>query len=535
MKLYGKSQMPINSIIRILLLLIISGTVNVSCADTQSVLELTVIDAATGGKAIVRIRLRDESGKDYVPDGAVVVPIGADKWFVSEGFTRLKVSPGTINLRAERGTEYHPIMVNITAAPDNTTHHTVKMKRWVNMKELGYVSSENHVHIALDKVAAMAAAEDLNFATILSWWNSPRIKFPKDSQWIQDLKFANVTVPTAVFCGEKEDAWGAVYVIGLRSTVEFEGGSKRSNLEFVKRARRQKALICYQGGWSRQVLIDALAGYVDVVNVCNNNFHRHKFQPRKNYSNLLNIEGFQDYPNTPEGMMQMNTDTYYRLLNCGLKLAAGAGSAIGAKSTPIGYNRAYVRAGENPSMADFLKAWGEGKNFVTNGPMLFLKTSDGNRPGDTIELNDDGKEITFTAEAISQQPLETLEIIMNGQVIPATTNIELSPTKAKISVKLKLKRSAWIVARCTEKDMLLPDEQLEKYRHGSGLFKRDPCRLRFAHTSPIYITVNGRRTKVDKSIKEANKMLDAFRKFAQSQAAEQYLKEILDAIPDRIE
>ena len=35
-------------------------------------------------------------------------------------------------------------------------------------------------------------------------------------------------------------------------------------------------------------------------------------------------------PNTPEGMMRMNTDTYYRLLNCGLRLAAGAGSATGA-------------------------------------------------------------------------------------------------------------------------------------------------------------------------------------------------------------
>jgi len=529
--------MKMRYIIEILLLLIISGMVNVSCADTQSVLELTVIDAATGSKVPARIRLRDESGKDYVPDGGVVVPINADKWFVSEGFTLLKVLPGTINIRAERGTEYHPIMVNITIPSDKTTRHTVKMKRWVNMKELGYFSSENHVHVALDKVAAMAAAEDLNFATILSWWHSPRIKFPKDAQWAQDLKFGGVTVPTAVFCGEKEDGWGAVYVIGLRSAVEFEGGSKRSNLEFVKRARRQKALICYQGGWSRHVLVDALAGYVDVVNVCNNNFHRHKYQPRKHYSNLLNVEGFPDYPNTPEGMMQMNTDTYYRLLNCGMKLAAGAGSAIGpqTKSTPIGYDRAYVRAGENPSMTDFLEAWGEGKNFVTNGPMLFLKTSDGNRPGDTIELNDDGKEITFTAETISQQPLETLEIVMNGEVIAATTNIEPSPTKAEMSVKIKLKQSAWIAARCTERDMLLNDEQLEKYRHGSGLFKREPCRLRFAHTSPIYVTVNGRGVKVDKSVKEANKMLEAFRKFAQSEASQQYLKEILDVIPARIE
>ena len=73
-------------------------------------------------------------------------------------------------------------------------------------------------------------------------------------------------------------------------------------------------------------MIDALLGYVDVVNVCNNNFHRHKYQPRKRYSNLLNVDGFPEYPNTPKGMIQMNCETYYRLLNCGLRLAAGAGA-----------------------------------------------------------------------------------------------------------------------------------------------------------------------------------------------------------------
>jgi len=505
----------------------------VSANDT-ALLEISVIDASSGETVPARLRIRDHAGKDYIPTGRLEVPIANDRWFVTDGFEKNTFSPGTVTLRAERGLEYRPVKQKIAIASGQIKKHQIKLQRWIDMRKRGYVSSENHVHLGIEQAAAMAAAEDLDFATLLSWWHSPKIQFPQDSQWVQKIKFAGITVPTAVFCGEKEDSWGAVYATGLRSPVEFKGGPVRSNLEFIKSARRKNGLICYQGGWSREVLIDALAGLVDVVNVCNNNFHRHKFQPRRQYSNLLEVDGFPEYPETPEGMMQMNTDTYYRLLNCGLKLAAGAGSAIGAKSTPIGYNRAYVRAGKNPDMTQFLQAWSKGRNFVTNGPMIFLSTGKGHRPGDSIDLLSCGDKITFNVEAVSEQPLCSLEIIANGGVV-ASAKLDTNQKNVKISHTLDIKQGAWVAARCTEQDLFLSDDELEKYRQGSGFYRREPCRLRFAHTSPIYVTVKGRGARVDKSIKEANKMLEAFRKFARKEASQEYLKEILDAIPERIE
>jgi len=517
-------------------LFIILGVINISAAlaEGESVLELTVIDASIGKKVPVRLLIRDHSGKDHIPNGAVVVLIAEDKWFVADGCVRLEVPAGSVLIRAERGLEYRPVKQKITIASGEVKKHQIKLQRWINMRKRGYVSSENHVHLGIEQAAAMAAAENLDFATVLSWWHSPKIQFPQDSQWVQKIKFAGITVPTAVFCGEKEDSWGAVYVTGLRSAVEFKGGQVRSNLEFIRSARKKNGLICYQGGWSREVLIDALAGYVDVVNVCNNNFHRHKFQPRKGYSNLLDVDGFPEYPETPEGMMKMNTDTYYRLLNCGLRLAAGAGSAIGAKRTPIGYNRAYVRAPKDPNMSQFLGAWRKGQNFVTNGPMIFLTSDKGHSPGDTIDLPSCPDKVIFKVEAFSEQPLRTLEIIANGRVV-ASAKLDTNQRKAKISHTLDIKEGTWIAARCTEEDLFLSDDELEKYRQGSGFYRREPCRLRFAHTSPIYVTVNGRGAKVAASIKEANKMLEAFRKFARKEASQEYLKEILDAIPARLE
>src|SRR5690606_17918576 len=128
------------------------------------------------------------------------------------------------------------------------------------------------------------------------------------------------------------------------------------------------------------------------------------------YSNPLNVEGFPNYPETPEGMMNMSLEWYYRLLNCGLRLAAGAESATGAKSTPVGSNRAYVRAGENPTYQQFLEAWKAGRNFVTCGPMLFM-TVNGREPGETIALDAPG-EVTVEVEALADQPLTHLEVVV---------------------------------------------------------------------------------------------------------------------------
>ena len=43
-----------------------------------------------------------------------------------------------------------------------------------------------------------------------------------------------------------------------------------------------------------------------VVNVCNNNFHLHRFQPRGRYSNLLKVPDFPKYVDTPEGLRMLD-------------------------------------------------------------------------------------------------------------------------------------------------------------------------------------------------------------------------------------
>jgi len=383
--------------------------------------------------------------------------------------------------------------------------------------------------VPANSLVAMLAAEDLDFGTSLSWWNGPQINISGDC--IRNLTCGNETIPCSLCDAEVEHSWGAVYLVGLQTPINIPSSSQRWNLPFVRTAHEQGALVCYQAGWSREVLIDALLGYVDVVNVCNNNFHRHKYQPRQRYSNLLNVSGFPVYPDTQQGMLDMNCETYYRLLNCGLRLAAGAGSATGAKSTPMGYNRAYVRTESNPVLSGFLEAWRQGRNFVTNGPMIFLQANRNQRPGDTIDLPHKGGKVVFEVTAQSEQPLRSLEIVANGKVV-AQASIGAKECVAKLDVLLSIDTGMWVAARCTEEDELLSDEQLSHYRKSGS---EEPCRLRYAHTSPIYIMVDGKRTCVPSSLRQAQAMLEAFEGFASKTASKEHLDEVLEALPQQIQ
>lgn len=496
-------------------------------------LEIHTVD--TDGRPLpCRMLVRPESKPCLVPGEAVELKVGPDRWFMSSGLSSLEVPAGRAQLRVERGLEYTRSKRTIQASREKAVQRVV-LERWIDMKRRGYRCGENHLHVASKPLVPMLAAEGLDFGTSLQWWNTPRYPVAPGQGHVRRLAFAGREIPASVYDAEVEHPWGAVYIVNLPAPLTLAGDPARPNLEFVEHASESGALVCYQGGWSREVAVDALLGFVDVVNVCNNNFHMHRFQPRSRYSNLLNVPGFPVYPDTPEGMMRMNTDTYYRLLNWGLRLAAGAGSATGAKEVPVGYNRAYVRCGADASIEAFYRAWAAGRNFVTNGPMLFLETADGHRPGDTVDLPTGGKRLRVKISAVADQPLTSLELVFNGTVtsfpIPPDPQAEAPKISKRMDVEtdVEITRGAWIAARCTVRDDWLNDEELAAYTNDRVRLPQLPSRLRFAHTSPIYITVDGKGAAVRESIEEGLRMLDAFDRFARKQAGPKYRQTILDA------
>lgn len=512
-------------IITTLLLVYLPGR---QSSSELATLKLQIFDQSTGRPIPARVLLKKANGKSYYPPDAVQLKIATEVWFMSPGYSQIDVPAGKITFRIERGKEYERIKGELNLSAKQVRDTTIFLRRWIDMKQRGYMSGENHLHRSPEDIAALCAAEDLNYGTVLQWWRGQGFEVKDSQENVQNLNFAGITIPTTLYDMENENDWGALYVVNLKKPFPFHDNPGMPNLFVAQYGRDQDAVICYQAGWSREVLIDALLGYVDIVNVCNNNFHMHRYQPRSFYSNLLDVPDLRVYPDSPIGMMQMNTDTYYRLLNCGLKIAAGAGSATGVKEVPVGYNRSYVRCSPQDRLEGFLQAWKEGKNFVTNGPMLFLRTRNELQPGDSLLVSGEKKSITLNINAISDSPLQTVEVVVNGQIVKSFP-IDGIQKKFDGSVEVEIEGNSWICARCTDRDLLLNDKELALYEGPPVKLNQKPSRLRFAHTSPIYLQMNGNHVIVDKSIKEGRRIIRAFNKFAEQNAAKEYQKMILEA------
>lgn len=149
---------------------------------------------------------------------------------------------------------------------------------------------------------------------------------------------------------------------------------------------------------------------------------------------------------------------WYPMLNCGIRMGACAGPDWNLEDCC----RVYVYTGRK----DFtFQEWMEGlkaqRTFVTSGPMLFL-TVNGQLPGSVLR-GEDAKKLCIRGRALSSMPIESLEILRNGEVVGSAESGEETRELA-IERDLEPGGNCWIALRC----------------FGEGA----------AHTSPVYVEVN---------------------------------------------
>jgi hypothetical protein len=168
---------------------------------------------------------------------------------------------------------------------------------------------------------------------------------------------------------------------------------------------------------------------------------------------------------------------YYRVLNCGLKCAASSGSDSRMdvlRHAVSGGGKVYVKSDGSLTYPRWVADYKAGRTFVTNGPMLFL-TVNGKEPGSELHLGGPS-EVQVTARAISQLPMTSIELVVNGEVA-ASAKPSRDGKQAEMVTKIHLPQSSWIAARVSG--------------DGHRLVVNDP--KLFAHTSPVYCYVGGRK------------------------------------------
>jgi len=169
----------------------------------------------------------------------------------------------------------------------------------------------------------------------------------------------------------------------------------------------------------------------------------------------------------------ITSQIWYRLLNCGFRLPAGAGTDafpnFASLRGPPGLVRVFVKTGAALDHRGWLAGIKAGRTFVSNAPLLAF-TLGGREIGDEVKLAPGSHRLTARVGLQSNVPVDHLEIVGNGAVV-ATVPLRGERTTAHDTVSIPVTRSGWYVLRAYSDRAELP--VLDLYP--------------FASTSPIYV------------------------------------------------
>ncbi len=429
-------------------------------AEAPARLRLRLLNE-NGRPVAARLQLFDGQGqaqpvRSATPLTAIhprVAALGA----VAPGQCEIELPARPVRLRIERGPEYRPVEIDLQAPPRAVLDRTVRLKRWIHMAARGWWSGDLHVHRAPGDMSALMEASDLNLAPTITRWND---NSSLDS-WPERTVFsAGPQRAYSIDNCEDERGWGAALFFALKSPLKLYSLKTQREypppLPIWREAREKGGMIDLEKAiWWGAPVIAALSP-PDTIGVAVNHFLER---------GLLDTEAWgrprdRDKYAGARGFAQYLFDLYYRYLNCGRRIPASAGSANGVIHNPIGYNRSYVYLGRRFAFEDWLAGQKAGRNFVTNGPMLFLKVN-GRLPGAVLE---EAGEVMVELEAHAAGELEVAELIAGGSVA-AAVRPGGDPRRLSVSRRLRVRPGSWLAARC---------------------FERCPFTVRFAHTSPVY-------------------------------------------------
>ena len=142
----------------------------------------------------------------------------------------------------------------------------------------------------------------------------------------------------------------------------------------------------------------------------------------------IEVLGFSDH--------RMTASVWYRLLNCGFRLPAGAGSDTMANYAslrgPVGLTRVYASIPRDASgTAPWFDSLKRGRTFASNGPLLGF-TLGGKSVGGELKFPPGENKVTFTAWLRSFVPVDHLEVVCNGRVVR-----DLKPDGDRQSIDVK--------------------------------------------------------------------------------------------------
>ncbi|MDD2709976.1 MAG: CehA/McbA family metallohydrolase [Verrucomicrobiae bacterium] len=426
------------------------------------VLKLSVFDKETGKDIKARVYLHDQEKRHYVP--AEVFSYGDAKsgWFyhVRER-TEVKLPPKRFEITVLHGFEYAPAHAEICFNSDHESRDLrIGLGRLVNFQSRGWYGGEHHIQYI--------GHATHRYDSTLGWANAARLCEAEGmsyANFVQGLgeEMSSVCSESFMARGNLElcpSLGGHMACVNIRKNPG--GRDSLHNMEAIEEAFLQGGLAIYthptsgmgdlgNPNCSREMPVAVALGKMPIWDV--------SYGALRSFDNIL-------------------VKDWYRYLNLGFKLAAGASTDVylnNPVSGPPGFNRTYVKM-DRLGWEEIVDAYKKGRTFITNGPLLVFQAQ-GKDPGEIVALNGSRPEnVKIHLEAFSLDGVEWIEIVKNGQVLK---KVDCNGEKIFArDLTLELAETCWLAARCWGKK--------GKYFG------------RLAHASPIYVRFGNDKLKISR-------------------------------------
>ena len=428
-----------------------------------------------GQQVGARIYIDASDGRHYSPDNAFhrSMMVFDRHYFHMTSEAEVELPSGRATIEAIRGWQFLPKSMTVDVGTGTVQTATIRLNRLADLPARGWYSGDSHVHDlhqgfgqSHQSFFNQLVAEDLNVTHALIHMDGTRLM----GRW-GDLtgQSSALSTPQHIlqYAQEFRGGLGHIGMVGIKEFIlPFVAGAggtayAQPSLEqvYLEGARAQ-------GG---------IAGFM----------HPYQNAPRtpaNAASTLIAVDlalGLGDYYDI--GALWSDelgsADFYYKLLNAGFRLPATGGTDNFSDvflDPPPGSDRTFAHVTGPLTHQSWIDAVKKGRTFFSTGPLLFL-TVNGQEPGAELALAATApSSMQVKAEVMSIAPVETLEILVNGEVVQTVRATD--PAKAVFEGNIDVPLGGWVAARATgPKSKYLGDDYA------------------FAQTTPVYVVRGGKR------------------------------------------
>jgi TolB protein len=476
-----------------------SGSARWLAADNRNYLRprtkinISVVDEE-GKQQFARISVTGRSGKFYAPSTAwtwIQADDGFDRsqapfeahYFYAKTAS-IDVPEGALTIDVAKGFENRALHKVIDTKMASARELTLRLQKldWRSGPGGQWISSDLHVHMNYGGtyrsersiLLQQAEGEDVRFVNNLVVNKEQRFPDIRSALFDEVIKYSSLDAEVVLGQEFHTSYWGHRGILRLKDHLLLPGYAAYPNTAAASLYPMNADV--YDMAHQQGALVGAVHPFDAVPDPFANPPERITDELPVDVAlgklDYMEIVGFSDHRSTAA--------VWYRLLNLGFHLPAGAGTdATTDYAAPIrgqvGMDRVYASIPDGPVSLDaWMDSLKKGRTFATNGPLLKFALAE-KQIGDEVSLPQKQDSVPFTAELRSIVPVDHFELVCNGKVVQ-TLKLDAARTSGDVNGAVPISESGWCVLRASSDQAEYP--VLDNYV--------------YATTSPIYVRVAGK-------------------------------------------